>query len=222
MKKCLKRWYQKLRHRGKHVVLDKGCNLSASARFEGHNYVGRGTVFTGFMGYGSYLSNDCIFEGRIGKYVSVGPKVSVVKGRHPTRDFVSTHSAFYSTGNCVGLSYCSTPRFEEFSYADPETKTPVVVGNDVWIGHGVTLLEGITVGDGAVIAAGAVVTKDVPPYTVVGGIPAKEIRKRFSPEIVEKLLSIRWWDLPQEQLVRYSHLFSDAETFINAVNTTQE
>lgn len=217
MKKQLKRWYLIFKNRGKKVKLSKGCNLSTSARFEGHNYIGCGTAFSGSLGYGSYLSNDCSFEGRIGKYVSIGPKVSVVKGTHPTRDYISTHSAFYSKANLVELTYCKEQTFPEFTYADPERKTPVVVGNDVWIGYGATLLEGVTVGDGAVIAAGAVVTKDVPPYTIVGGVPAKEIRKRFSSELVERLLEIRWWDLPESQLREYSHLFANAEEFTASV-----
>ncbi len=216
MKKQLKRWILLLRNRGKAVILSPGCNLTLSSRFEGHNYVGKGTVFAGSLGYGSYLSNDCAFEGRIGKFVSVGPRVTVVKGSHPTRDFVSTHSAFYSTGNRVGLSYCREPRFEEFSYADPGTKAPVVTGNDVWIGYGVTILEGVTIGDGAVIAAGAVVTKDVPPYTIVGGVPAKEIRKRFPQETIDKLLQIRWWDLPEDRLRELADRFHNAEEFIHS------
>ncbi len=216
MKKQVKRWILQLRNRGRFVKLCRGCNLSLSSRFEGHNYVGQGTVFTGSMGYGSYLSNDCSFEGRIGKFVSVGPKVAVVKGSHPTRDFVSTHSAFYSTRNTVALTYCKEQKFREFSYADVHSKAPVVIGNDVWIGYGVTLMEGVTVGDGAVIAAGAVVTKDVPPYTIVGGVPAKEIRKRFSQEVIDKLLEIRWWDLPKERLRQLADRFDNADAFVTS------
>ena len=81
-----------------------------------------------------------------------------------------------------------------------DNKGDIVVGNDVWIGYEAVILAGVTVGDGAVIGARAVVTKDVPPYTIVGGVPAKTIRKRFSEEQVEKLLSIRWWDWPREKI----------------------
>lgn len=81
-----------------------------------------------------------------------------------------------------------------------DNKGNIVVGNDVWIGYEAVILAGVTVGDGAVIGARAVVTKDVPPYTIVGGVPAKTIRKRFSEEQIEKLLSIRWWDWPREKI----------------------
>ncbi len=78
----------------------------------------------------------------------------------------------------------------------------IVIGNDVWIGYEAVILAGVTVGDGAVIAARAVVTKDVPPYTIVGGVPAKPIRKRFPEETISGLLSLKWWDWPKERVAR--------------------
>lgn len=75
-----------------------------------------------------------------------------------------------------------------------KNKDSVFIGNDVWIATGAQILLGVTIGDGAIIAAGSIVTKDVPPYTIVGGVPAKVIRKRFSDNIIEKLLALRWWD----------------------------
>ena len=81
-----------------------------------------------------------------------------------------------------------------------DNKGDIVVGNDVWIGYEAVILSGVTIGDGAVIGARAVVTKDVPPYTIVGGVPAKPIKKRFSDESIKKLQSIRWWDWPKEKI----------------------
>ncbi len=83
-----------------------------------------------------------------------------------------------------------------------DNKGDIVIGNDVWIGYEAVILAGVTVGDGAVISARAVVTKDVPPYTIVGGIPAKPIRKRFSEETISELLALKWWDWPKERIAR--------------------
>lgn len=83
-----------------------------------------------------------------------------------------------------------------------DNKGDIIIGNDVWIGFEAVILAGVTIGDGAIIGARAVVTKDVPPYTIVGGAPAKEIRKRYSPDIINQLLSIRWWDWTKERIKR--------------------
>ena len=84
-----------------------------------------------------------------------------------------------------------------------DNKGDIIIGNDVWIGYEAVILSGVTVGDGAVIGARAVVTRDVPPYTIVGGIPAKPIRRRFSEDTVSALEKIRWWDWPEERIKRH-------------------
>ena len=81
-----------------------------------------------------------------------------------------------------------------------DNKGDIVIGNDVWIGYEAVILAGVTIGDGAIIGTRAVVTKDVPPYTIVGGVPAKEIRKRFSEEMIAHLLNAKWWDWPIERI----------------------
>ena len=83
-----------------------------------------------------------------------------------------------------------------------DNKGDIVIGNDVWIGYEAVIMAGVTVGDGAIIGTRAVVTKDVPPYTIVGGVPAKPIRKRFDNETLDELLKIRWWDWPEEKIAR--------------------
>lgn len=83
-----------------------------------------------------------------------------------------------------------------------DNKGDIVVGNDVWIGYEAVILSGVTIGDGAVIGARAVVTKDVPPYTIMGGVPARPIRRRFDEATVETLLRLRWWDWPKEKIAR--------------------
>ena len=81
-----------------------------------------------------------------------------------------------------------------------DQKGDIVIGNDVWIGYEAVILSGVTIGDGAVIGCRAVVTKDIPPYTIVGGVPAKPIRKRFDEETIKELQKIKWWDWPQEKI----------------------
>lgn len=83
-----------------------------------------------------------------------------------------------------------------------DNKGDIIIGNDVWIGYEAVMLAGVTIGDGAIIGTRAVVTKDVPPYTIVGGVPAKPIRKRFSEETVSALLEIKWWDWPKEKIAQ--------------------
>lgn len=83
-----------------------------------------------------------------------------------------------------------------------DNKGDIIVGNDVWIGYEAVILAGVTIGDGAIIGARAVVTKDVPPYTIVGGVPAKPIRKRFSDETISMLSALRWWDWPPEHIAK--------------------
>lgn len=81
-----------------------------------------------------------------------------------------------------------------------DNKGDIVIGNDVWIGYEAVIMSGVTIGDGAIIGTRAVVTKDVPPYTIVGGVPAKPIRKRFSEDVISCLLEIRWWDWSKERI----------------------
>jgi len=88
------------------------------------------------------------------------------------------------------LDYLKTPRY----------KGDIVIGNDVWIGYGVTILSGVTIGDGAIVAANSCVVKDVPPYSIVGGVPAKVIKYRFDDETIGKLLKIRWWDWDEQKI----------------------
>jgi acetyltransferase-like isoleucine patch superfamily enzyme len=89
----------------------------------------------------------------------------------------------------------------------PQTPVSVKIGNDVWIGYRAIIPVNVTIGDGAVIAAGAVVTKDVPPYAVVGGVPAKVIKYRFSPEVIERLMELRYWEMPDEEVKKNLDLF---------------
>lgn len=133
----------------------------------------------------------------VGFFVSIGPKTEVIHGTHPT-DLVSTCPVFYSPKKQCGISFTDKTLFREFKYASGSKKS-VVIGNDVWIGYGARILEGITVNDGAIISANAMVTKDVEPFAIVGGVPAKTIKYRFSDEEIELLEKFRWWQSGQEE-----------------------
>ena len=87
-----------------------------------------------------------------------------------------------------------------------ENQRATIIGNDVWIGNGAIIINGVTIGDGAVIGAGAVVAKDVPPYTIVAGVPAKPIKKRFKEDIIERLEKIHWWDWPKDEIAKHEQL----------------
>ena len=139
---------------------------------------------------------------RIGAFCSFAPEVKIhASSEHPQA--VTTYPLH---------RFCGEKR--SFSVA----KGPVIIGNDVWIGHRATILSGITIGDGAIIGAGSVVTKDVAPYSVTAGNPASHIRFRFEPEIISELLELKWWDWPEEKIVRlHRYLEGDVMEFLRVV-----
>lgn len=124
---------------------------------------------------------------KIGRYCSIacGSKFLFTSGNHALASLSTyTFPIFYEEWGLDAKDICGAW----------DNKGDIIVGNDVWIGFEAVILSGVTIGDGAIIGARAVVTKDVPPYTIVGGVPAKPIRKRFDDRTIEKLLSLRWWD----------------------------
>lgn len=139
----------------------------------------------------------------IGAFTSIAEGVTISKGNHPLHT-VSTHPFFFQKR--FGLRADERP--------DVAKKNgPVVIGHDVWIGRDVTLLTGITIGHGAVIAAGAVVANDVPPYAIVGGVPAKLIRYRFDEARIAALLASQWWLRTDAQLRAQVDTFFDVDAF---------
>jgi acetyltransferase-like isoleucine patch superfamily enzyme len=136
----------------------------------------------------------------VGKFCSIGPRVTIFMGGGHRTDWITT----YPFGH-VFLDKWGSKTYE----GHPTTRGDVQIGNDVWIGRGATLMSGISVGDGAVIAANSHVTKDVPPFAIVGGNPASVIRYRFSPEVANRIADICWWDFPDEVILQIKHLLSE-------------
>jgi phosphonate metabolism protein (transferase hexapeptide repeat family) len=144
------------------------------------------------LGDYSYLGENCdVADAVIGKFTAIANSVRIGAPNHPM-DRASQHRFTY-----VPEYYEASASRDRDFFADRRGDR-VIVGNDVWIGHAAILLPGVTVGDGAVIGAGAVVSRDVAPYTIVGGVPARAIRKRFDDSVAESLRRIAWWDWPDE------------------------
>lgn len=158
------------------------------------------------LGKYSYIAKNVhITDAQIGAFCSIGGGSSIGGGVHPIR-MVSTSPVFLSGKSAVG-----NKKFAEINYNPSER---VIIGNDVWIGESTYIKSGIKIGDGAIIGASAVVTKDVEPYSVVAGVPAKELYKRFDAETCHKLLKIKWWDWPEEKLEKYGKYFDSPEELI--------
>jgi len=142
----------------------------------------------------------------VGNFCSINWDASIgTLGNHPI-DLVTTSTILY----CSSEGFVTTDN-NELQY---EYSSPVVIENDVWIGKNAIVLPGVTIHNGAIIGAGAVVTKDVPPYAIVGGVPAKIIRYRFEPHIIEALLEIKWWDWDDQKIKENKDLFFNPEEFV--------
>ena len=144
--------------------------------------------------------NTELFYTSVGNFTIIARNCIVGLGAHPTNT-LSPHSIFYKKHRWKWHDdWCKDTGFRE-------SDKPITIGNGVWIGMRCLILDGVTIGDGAIVAAGAVVTKDVPPYAIVGGVPAKVLKYRFAPEVIERLLEIKWWNLPDEEITRVRDIF---------------
>jgi acetyltransferase-like isoleucine patch superfamily enzyme len=199
------------------VVFKQNSRIDKKSAFMGGNVLYENSkVVDSIIGYGTYLAEGSYIQSAsIGKYCSIGPNVLFAIGTHPTRTFVSTHPAFFSTKKQSGFSYAKSVMFcEDEKFADFNGKS-IFIGNDVWIGASVTVLPGVSIGDGAIIAAGTTVYKNVEPYAVVAGSPMKVLRKRFSEHHCELLNEIQWWNWDSEKLRANVADFADISLFIS-------
>jgi len=158
------------------------------------------------MGDYSYISkNSNVNNCKIGKFCSIGPNFCCGLGIHPING-ISTAPMFYSTAKQNGMTLSKENKVEE--------SKQTVIGNDVFIGANVTVLDGVKIGDGAVVGAGAVVTKDIPPYAVAVGVPAKVVKYRFEEKTIEALLMKQWWNGTEEDLQQVEKCFWDVDSFL--------
>lgn len=170
----------------------------------------RSTVIDSSIGRYSYCGYNCtILNAQIGRFCSISDNVIIGQACHPL-DWVSTSSAFYRVKDSIPKDLAQL----DFS-ANPER---TVIGNDVWVGLNTIVKAGVKIGDGAVIAMGSIVTKDVKPYAIVGGNPAKTMKMRFDDRTIERLLRSEWWKMERGQLQNYAKVMNNAEAFLEAVN----
>ena len=155
----------------------------------------------GRVGAYTYMRNQCRIAARlksIGRYCSIAPNVTIGDSNHPI-DWLSTNPFQYGNSHLFNIFH-DDQNFDFLSFTD-NRKMITEIGNDVWIGSNVIILQNVKVGNGAIVAAGSVVTRDVPPYAIVGGIPAKIIRYRFSEATIQKLLVLEWWNYQADSLI---------------------
>ena len=186
----------KMRFTGKHLRMEYLTEVRQCTFSEYNTLYKYSRLRAVTMGRFSYVGRETqVYHARIGSFTSIGPQVLIGLGEHPADGFVSTHPMFYSDRGQSNPVIVDKPLFDEMPITE--------IGNDVWIGARAVLRTGVKIGDGAIIAAGAVVVKDVEPFSIVGGVPAKHIRHRFSPEEIERIRESNWWNKDLEWLKQH-------------------
>jgi acetyltransferase-like isoleucine patch superfamily enzyme len=157
------------------------------------------------MGKHSFCGYNCeIMNADIGSFCSIANGVIVGGGMHPY-NWVSMSPVFYEGRDSVKAKFSKHKRV---------TVKRTIIGHDVWIGQNALIKQGVNVGVGAVVGMGSVVTKDVPPYSIVAGSPAKEIKKRFDNKLIRELINSKWWELKDKELFQFAVYFKNPKDFV--------
>ena len=176
------------------AVVDSTAAICSGVRF-----------YRGKIGKYSYIGNNSfVCDTDIGNFTSISTDCYIGGTSHPI-DWVSTSPVFHKWENIMKKNF-ARHEFNIFKRT--------YIGNDVWIGDSALVMDGVKIGDGAIIAAGAIVTKDVPDYAIVGGVPAKLIRYRFKEDEIDYLLNLKWWDKPESWIKENAEGFSDISSFV--------
>ena len=189
---------------GQEPYIQTGCIIKDSSLGE-WTALGAGTwlVESTFGDYSYTAGNVQIIYSEIGKYCSIANSVRINPGNHPQWRVTQHHMTYRRSHYALGE--------DDKDFFQWRRDHKCTIGHDVWIGHGAVIMPGVNIGTGAIIGSGAVVTKDVAPYTLVGGVPAKLIRNRFDPEIALQLAQIAWWDWPLAKIIENLSDFQTAD-----------
>jgi len=206
----------------RNVKSETSTIISRNCAFTGNNYVGKNTLISDSqVGRFTYIANNSYIKNcTIGCFCSIGSNVKTFVGLHPSSNWVSTSPIFYNNKNPFDEKFTKNNLFDQHRFIG-ESMFVVDIGNDVWIGDDVTIFDGVKIGNGAIIGAKSLVTKDVPAYTIVGGIAAKKIRKRFSDKDIKYLQSIKWWNWDISKIRKYSPYFSSVSNLSQSLEISK-
>lgn len=180
--------------------------------FSKYSHILRGAKLNNVkVGKYSRVGINCqITNADVGNFTAIGKDSVLGLGQHPT-NYLTSHSIFYKKGNWGWHDDWIAP-------IDFIEEKRIHIGNDVWIGRHCMVMDGVTIGDGVTVAAGAIVTKDIPPFAIVGGVPAKVIKYKYSQEIIDRLEEIKWWNLSDEVITKVIDLFHIENPTLDDIN----